>query len=252
MDKLYEDVARGASHTSPSYRMRTGGRRLIDQVQMGQRHVISPAVRILFYVALSALTFQALDVMVQDQESESIVAENGIMEWLQIALLVSCSVLLAICARQMPMLSEGFAALAILPLMASVREMDQILDQHVFDGAWQGIVSLLLAYLIFVVWKHGFFLKQQILRILAAAPAGILLSAFLAVVFSRLFGRQAFWEAALQEHYLRLVARIVEEGSELFAYLLLLFGCIEFLIFALSCKGDRHNGDIKAPVRSRR
>ncbi|ALP52934.1 hypothetical protein Tel_07085 [Candidatus Tenderia electrophaga] len=217
----------------------------MDQVLTGQRQVVSPALRISFYVAVSALVFQILGMMVQDQDSESIVAENGILEWTQITLLVSCGILLAICARQMPVLNEGFVTLAILPLMASVRELDQILDQYIFDGAWQAIVSLLLAYILFIVWKHGFFLRQQILRILAAAPAGILLSAFLAVVFSRLFGRQAFWEAALQEHYLRLIARIVEEGSELFAYLLLLFGCLEFLVFVLSCKGNTHGDDTR-------
>ena len=107
------------------------------------------------------------------------------------------------------------------------------------NSRWEVLAVGLIAYMGYFLYLHWQDIKQQLTRILAVPPAGLLFSGFLTViVFSRFFGQGLIWEYALQEHYVRLVQRIVEETCESFGYLLLVFGCIELLIFTLSCKPD--------------
>ncbi|BBI72612.2 hypothetical protein HAALTHF_22730n [Vreelandella aquamarina] len=58
--------------------------------------------------------------------------------------------------------------------------------------------------------------------------AGVLVT----YIFSRLYGRQDFWRAVLQEHYIRDFKDIAEEAIELLGYSLILFATIELLFLA--------------------
>ena len=154
-------------------------------------------------------------------------------------MLLLCAVLLQASSKSMAEISEGTYLISFLPLLAAVREMDQFLKDYLFNGAWEVLAVGLIAYMGYFLYLHWQDIKQQLTRILAVPPAGLLFSGFLTViVFSRFFGQGLIWEYALQEHYVRLVQRIVEETCESFGYLLLVFGCIELLIFTLSCKPD--------------
>ncbi|NKE70253.1 hypothetical protein [Candidatus Manganitrophus noduliformans] len=152
------------------------------------------------------------------------------MEWFQLVLLFACFGCLQTAAFRIEERREIFHLLALLPLASAVREMDANLDRYVFDGAWQIMVAMAAFYAFFFIRRHRRSVAAQLQPVLASGPFGFLFAGFLTVmVFSRLIGQQLFWRAALQEQYLRLVGRIVEESSELFGYLLLLFGCIEIL-----------------------
>ena len=51
-------------------------------------------------------------------------------------------------------------------------------------------------------------------------------------VFSRLYGRSDFWEAILQEHYVRTFKDAAEEVVELLGYALILIAVIELTLLA--------------------
>ncbi|MDP1086466.1 transporter, partial [Klebsiella pneumoniae] len=62
---------------------------------------------------------------------------------------------------------------------------------------------------------------------------GLFAAGFLTTyVFSRLYGRQDFWRAVLQENYLRDFKSAAEELVELFGYALLLIAVIELVLLA--------------------
>lgn len=228
--------------TKKQKNQRTMGRRSMDQILTGKHPIASSALRSMLYIAITAGVFQSIFYATQYVDSSVLFAENMVMEWLQLGMLISCTVLLKISSHQMQELHQGFHLLCILPLIAAARELDNILDVYVFDGAWQMLVSILIIYVSVYSWKHYQALKRHLLHIMSFSPTGLLISGFITVmVFSRLFGQQIFWQSVLQENYLRLVARTVEEGCEFFGYLLLLFGCIEFLVIAISSRANRNS-----------
>ena len=216
---------------------RHDGRRVMDHVKSGEHQAVPYGIRLFFYTITTALLMQSLLMLVEYNEAAFLFAENGLLEWLQITMLLLCSILLYFVARRMTEIHEAAHILFVMPLLACVRELDHIFDEYVFDGAWQMIAMGLLVYLAYFAVSHRQHLKQQMLRILAIPSTGLLFSGFLTVMlFSRMFGQQKFWQFALDDNYIRLAARITEEGCETFGYLLLVFGCIELLIFVLSCK----------------
>ncbi|CAN0573307.1 unnamed protein product, partial [Ectocarpus sp. 12 AP-2014] len=52
-------------------------------------------------------------------------------------------------------------------------------------------------------------------------------------IFSRLYGRQDFWRAVLEEHYISTFKSVAEEVVELLGYSLILFATLELLLLAL-------------------
>jgi uncharacterized membrane protein YdjX (TVP38/TMEM64 family) len=59
---------------------------------------------------------------------------------------------------------------------------------------------------------------------------GILLSGFVALTFSRLFGRKHFWLQLTEEDNFRTVKNAAEEGVEVLALGLILISIVEFFI----------------------
>ncbi len=246
MNRAYDLLLR-ARHQSNfnkkhQWNRRTIGRRTMDHTLIGKHPIASSIFRSVVYVTITAGVLQGILYATQHIDPELFFAENGIMEWFQLAFLISSAALLKLASIQMQELRQGFHMLALLPITASVRELDHILDVYVFDGAWQILVSTLILYSFTFAWRNYQALRQQILYIFSFPQTGLLVSGFITVmVFSRLLGQQLFWQSVLQDDYLRLVGRVVEEGCELFGYLLLLFGCIEFVIFAVSSHTNRNS-----------
>lgn len=184
----------------------------------------------LVYFLTTAAVIQGVILLSHRVDASLLFSENGPVEWFQLALLLACFGCLQTAAFRIEERREILHLLALLPPASAVREMDAILDRSVFDGAWQLIVTLLVLHALFFIRHHRRKVTIQLKPVLASGSFGLLFAGFLAVmVFSRLIGQQIFWRAALQEQYLRLVGRVVEESCELFGYLLLLFGCIEIL-----------------------
>lgn len=110
-----------------------------------------------------------------------------------------------------------------------IREMDFAFDA-IFHGAWL-IFALLAAFIsLFIAFRR----KDKALNGLAAFmrhPAyGMMLSGLLCVlVFSRLFGMHELWQGLMLDGYNRLVKNMVEEGTELFGYVICLLAGIWYI-----------------------
>ncbi|HEY5649786.1 MAG TPA: hypothetical protein VIU33_09815 [Nitrospiria bacterium] len=212
---------------------RLADRRETDRFLYKNPQAISSILRYLLYAGVSAVLIQGIILATGKINASSFFSENGFVELLQFSLLLSCSGLLQLAAKRSMPLREAFHFISILPLAAAAREMDKTLDVHVFDGTWQLVVFSLMLYLAFFTWRNYQALQKQMVHLVSSFPIGWLFSGFLLVmVFSRLIGQQVFWQMALQENYLRFVGRVVEESCELFGYLIIFFGCLEFLLAA--------------------
>lgn len=118
-----------------------------------------------------------------------------------------------------------------LALSSLIREHNnQLAELFDFHQAWAvGAVPVAIATAIYV-----FVNRQKLLAEFHAVRDtfgfGVLLIglAFLHV-FTRLFGANDLWHATMGENYLRVVARTVEEGTELAAYTIILLGTVELV-----------------------
>jgi len=188
-------------------------------------------VRFLVYLAVAALMFQALALAVQAGYASVLVRENQPWEWVEVGFLVLASLFCWWAAKRRPPFRRLFTLFSLLPLVAAVRELDDVLDRYVFDNSWKVIVGLLLLYTGYITWRNFAGIKAEFRAFMETRAFGFLWCGFLVVfVFSRLFGQKVLWKALMGEHYIRLVARTVEEGAELLGYWLILAGTIECLL----------------------
>lgn len=166
-------------------------------------------------------------------------SERGFTEVMQSVLLgLSSTLLLYICRARRH--CRHLALLMLAFLSASlIREQDALLDAHLFDGAWQVLVTLVIGPSLFVVIRDRSIFLQQFSRYADSFSCGLFAAGVLCTyVFSRLYGRGAFWQAIMQEQYLRVFKNTAEEVTELFGYTLLLFAVIELLLLA---RRQRHS-----------
>lgn len=160
-------------------------------------------------------------------------SERGFTELAQTSLLATASALLLYAMlglrelRLVALLMFGF-------LFASlIREQDALLDARVFDGAWQLLVSLTVLPILFMVIRQRRRFVAEFAAYANSFSFGLFAAGFLTTyVFSRLYGRQDFWRAVLQENYLRDFKSAAEELVELFGYALLLIAVIELVLLA--------------------
>ncbi|WP_415882782.1 hypothetical protein [Neptuniibacter sp. QD34_54] len=127
-------------------------------------------------------------------------------------------------------LRPAAVVVATLSGMMLIREFDAFLDENMFDGAWQTLVCILIATSTLYLIRQHHPVKPSLIEFSKLSSAGIYLSGILVVlVFSRLFGRGSFWEAVMGDGYVRVVKNIVEEGTELMGYTILVIAAVEFL-----------------------
>ena len=160
-------------------------------------------------------------------------SERGFTELAQTGLLALTTLLLLyarIGLRELPHVS-----LLLLAFVASslIREQDALLDARVFDGAWQLLVTAIILPSLYRVIRHRRAFAAQFAAYANTLSFGLFAAGFLTTyVFSRLYGRQDFWRAVLQENYVRDFKSTAEEVVELFGYALILIAMIELVLLA--------------------
>ncbi|WP_404375547.1 hypothetical protein [Vreelandella aquamarina] len=159
--------------------------------------------------------------------------ELGFTEFTQTLVLASCCALL-LYIRQVLKVWPTVTLLLLAFVSASlVREQDYFLDTYVADNTWKLMVALIvLPSLAWVIIHRQRFLDEfryySNTFSFGLFTAGVLVT----YIFSRLYGRQAFWRAVLEDNYLRIFKDIAEEAIELLGYSLILFAMIELLFLA--------------------
>lgn len=164
------------------------------------------------------------------QQSESSYNEVSLTEKLQDLFGFLSCVFFLVAARINVELRPMAVMLAALAGMMFIRESDSFLDHNVFDGAWQVLVSAVIVVTAVFLKKQSQPIKPAIMAYARLPSAGVLLSGILVTfVFSRLFGRRSFWEAVMGDNYIRVVKNVVEEGTELMGYALILIAALELV-----------------------
>lgn len=165
--------------------------------------------------------------------SEASFSERGFTELAEsVVLLIAAALLLYVrqALRQLPTVT-----LLILAFVCSafIREQDAWLDAHVFDGAWQLLVTLVILPSLYGVIRQRRRFLEEFSRYSNSFSFGLFAAGVLTtLIFSRLYGRGAFWEATMGEHYVRAVKDASEEVVELFGFALILIAVIELALLA--------------------
>lgn len=119
-----------------------------------------------------------------------------------------------------------------------IRESDGLFDK-IFHGFWKVPALLITAmglYYCFKNYKKGLESLAKVMNI--PSFKFLIFSILFLLVYSRLFGMSELWKEVMSENYLYLVKSIVEESSELLAYVFIL--CSSLLV-----KKDLENKYIK-------
>ncbi|WP_235040090.1 hypothetical protein [Vreelandella profundi] len=159
--------------------------------------------------------------------------ELGFTEFTQTIILATCCLML-IYVRQVLNVWPTVTLLLFAFLAASlVREQDYFFDEYVGNDTWKVVVSLIvIPSIAWVVIQRRRFMEEFIYYSntfsFGLFAAGLLTT----YVFSRLYGRQIFWRAVLEDNYIRDFKDIAEEVVELLGYSLILFATLELLLLA--------------------
>ncbi|NIC04592.1 hypothetical protein HBJ55_04025 [Halomonas sp. DX6] len=188
--------------------------------------------RATLYILLIAALLQGIYYEALYLPARRSFAEQGFTELCQSIVLAASALLLCTppARRELPTVSLLLLALIVASL---IREQDYYLDKHIFDGAWQLLVTLtLLPCLSFVLWRRQRFVNE-FEAYSNSFSFGLFASGFLVTyVFSRLYGRSEMWMAILEDHYQRTFKEAAEEITELLGYSLILIAIIELVLLA--------------------
>lgn len=167
-------------------------------------------------------------------------SERSLTEWLEILSAFLCSIAFIAVARLNRALRPAAVMLAALTCMMFIREADFFLDERVFDGAWQVLVTLVLVTTGLYLWRQPDSIADSIRSYAKEPSSGILLSGILVIfVYSRLFGHGEFWRTVMGEGYQRVVKNIAEEGTELAGYSLFVIAALELVFVSLSAARNK-------------
>jgi len=179
----------------------------------------------LYLLGLSQLIF--LDAM---ESVEMKFHENSWTERLQVFHLFLIAIVFILAGKKSPGKRSLVWLLAGAASIAIIREFDSFLDGYVFDGAWQTLALSAFLLIVYKVYHQRKAVVPAIDEFSAHPSFGMCLAGFLTTfVFSRMFGRGIFWQAVMEENYIRSVKNAAEESVELLGYALILFAALEYL-----------------------
>lgn len=157
--------------------------------------------------------------------------ENGLIECVQFGLIaaaVSTVLFSAVYTENMKTLSY---ALVILFSLASIRELDSVLDKLIPGMGWQLPAACVGVYGLCFWWLNHRRLESEMRAFWGSRSFGILLLAVIVIVpISQFLGWKAFLKPLLDNNYSRDLKRLIEESGELVGYLLTLLGSVEFAL----------------------
>lgn len=154
-------------------------------------------------------------------------SEGHIVEWTQFSLIAFSAALLMVSAWRLSRWRSLLGVLGSIAALASVRELDSLLDNNLPLG-WKGPAAVCaLAGAAFALCQRAAF-ARQVESFVQTPGFGILWVGLVVVVaFAQLVGHEPFLATLFAEDYYGRLKRIVEELLELFGYVLILIGSIE-------------------------
>ena len=155
--------------------------------------------RLAAYTLLLAAGLAVLPWTTQLFGAHWVLAENGLVEWAQVAVLALSSAFLAQAARRQQVASYMLMAIALWVIVA--RELDGLFDLFLYHGSWRiAALAALIATGAYAA-RNSSALSREYPELVQKRSFGLLFAAFLIVlVVSRILGMKAFWHAALGYH----------------------------------------------------
>lgn len=191
---------------------------LISMVIMYLSFFVKHIISTLFLIVLAALVILAiyLDVSWLD---------NGIKEdsLTEISQEIILTIIVALYLWQAAKDRNRRSAMTLIAgffFCMLIREMDFLFDM-LAHGSWVWFALAAAAVSIGYNARNASGAVAQMVQFMRHPAYGMMLSGLLCVlIFSRLFGMSHLWQAIMQEGFNRIVKNMVEEGVELFGYML--------------------------------
>src|SRR5690554_2262046 len=159
-------------------------------------------------------------------------SEYGFTELAQSAVLLSASLPLLYTRQVLKVLPTVTLLMFAFTFSSFIREQDYWLDM-VARHTWKAIVALVVLPTLFWVIRERKRFVEEFRHYANSFSFGLFAAGVLTTyVFSRLYGRSAFWEAVLEESYVRTFKDAAEEITELLGYTLILIAVIELTLLA--------------------
>ncbi|WP_417839801.1 hypothetical protein [Tritonibacter scottomollicae] len=196
------------------------------------------SVVIEFLALTGLLVGVVLAVMIDLKLLKNSVSEASLTEALQ-AVLVLASALIFIWRAMREVEARGYLiGLATLFTCMFIRENDAYLDQ-VYHGFWAVPVGIAAVAGAVLIGRYKATLVEPLTSQIEERHSTFMFMGLLIVlVFSRLFGTGALWQAAVGAEYNAIFKTIVQEGLELLGYALIVFGSVLSLTY---CRFERRH-----------
>lgn len=199
-------------------------------------------------IVLYALAMLSVALIIKQDFANGQVLEEEMIEVSQEVFLILAVIFSLIATRFQKFKTFNFAMAGML-MVHFIREFDFWLNYNLFDYAWQVFALLVFIPTVYLIISRRKAFIKDVLNLSKTYGFGIFIIGFLTLhVFSRLFGSKKIWNWMMEPVYNESVAEIngekviplvdivypiktgVQEGVELFAYLLILIGVIEMFI----------------------
>jgi hypothetical protein len=216
------------------------------QEKSGLADVVPVMIRFTVYTLVIFAVAASLPLVIHHGDI-ALFREGGLVEWLQVGLLVgACGVFLA-GAWKIARFRDLFLVLAAVAALAVFREMDTLLDKLIPWLGWKiGTVTIPLAGAL--VYAHRHQVGWQMAQFLASPAFAVLWAGFIvAVPVAQLLGHGPLLELLMGDDYKRGYKRVVEESGEFVGYLLLVAGSVETLLSMKAAQARR----LAHPVHAR-
>ncbi|MEI8634542.1 hypothetical protein P4S72_25985 [Vibrio sp. PP-XX7] len=169
-----------------------------------------------------------------------IINETSMTEYMQQILLGIAVIAFYRVKTQRYSLRHGAILISGFFLVLSIRELDFLFD-YIRHGFWVYPALAVTGAAIFYAAGAKKQIVNQLAEILSAPNMRILVCGlFLLLVFSRLFGMGPFWKMIMQDHYMRGVKDVAEEGIELLCYGLIAYASVSTQLYLKRCGSTLH------------
>ena len=201
-----------------------------------EKRALGLLIRYAFYIILLLCLYLSVTYVILPKDWSF--AENGIIEWMQFAMLSLLFVALVVYALIFARMRKIMLLLMSCSILALAREMDKILDNCVPVFGWQ-VVFFLVVPLVLLQLRNVQELRRQILKFVTSPAMAIFLMGIIIIIpLAQCIGDADYLRAAMGDDYIRKYKTLIEESLELYGYLILLCGAFETMLFARQLEKD--------------
>lgn len=165
-------------------------------------------------------------------------AEGGALESAHFVLPALSAVGFWMLGARSPAARSLYRILACACVFVAGRELDLFFELHVVEHGYFAITGPAALYAMTLAVGDREAVVEAARRFAATPAFGVLaVAAFVMLAFAQIVGQGDLWRAVMAPEYRRVVKDMVEELSELLAYVLLVIGCAESWLAEIAGRG---------------